>query len=43
MKKAILAAGVIILGAFLVFGYALYKVGEKMTTMHHCGWHERDY
>lgn len=43
MKKVLLAAGVIILGAFFSFGYLLYKVGEKMTTMHRCGCHTRDY
>ena len=37
MKKVLLAAGVIILGAFFSFGYLLYKVGEEMTTMHRCG------
>jgi hypothetical protein len=43
MKKVLLAAGVIILGAFFSFGYLLYKVGEEMTTMHRCGCRTRDY
>lgn len=43
MKKILLAAGVIVLGAFLAFGYVLYKVGEEMATMHRCGCHARDY
>jgi hypothetical protein len=43
MKKILLAAGVIVLGAVVSFGYLLYKVGEEMTTMHRCGCHARDY
>lgn len=43
MRKFITAAGVIVLGAFIVFGYLIYKVGEDMVKMHRCGCHERDY
>lgn len=43
MKKILMAAGVIALGAFFSFGYLLYKVGEEMATMHRCGCHARDY
>lgn len=28
MRKALTAAGVIVLGAFVIFGILLYKVGE---------------
>ncbi len=43
MKKAILAAVVIVAILFVAFGYLLYKTGENMTKMHRCGCHERDY
>lgn len=43
MKKILMAAGVIALGAFLAFGDVLYKVGEEMANMHRCGCHARDY
>lgn len=43
MKKVLLTAGVIVLGAFLLFGYLLYKVGEEMATMHRCGCRTRGY
>lgn len=43
MKKALTAAGVIVLGAFVMFGILFYKVGESMANMHRCGCHERDY
>lgn len=43
MKKALTAAGVIVMGAFIIFGILLYKVGKDMAYMHRCGCHERDY
>ena len=43
MKKALTAAGVIALGAFVIFGILLYKVGENMAYMHRCGHCKRDY
>lgn len=43
MKKALTAAGVIAPGAFVVIGILFYKVGEKMTYLHRCGCHQRDY
>lgn len=43
MRKALTAAGVIVLGAFVIFGILLYKVGENMAYMHRCGCHTRDY
>lgn len=43
MKKILLAAGVIALGAFLVFGYVLYKVGEEIAIMCRCGCHDRGF
>ena len=33
-KKVITAAGVIALGAFVMIGILLYKVGEDMTYLH---------
>lgn len=38
-----MAAGVIVLGAFAIFGILLYKVGENMAYMHRYGCHQRDY
>ncbi len=43
MKKALTAAGVIALGAFVMIGILLYRVGESMAYMHRCGCHKRDY
>ncbi len=43
MRKALMAAGVIALGAFVTFRILLYKVGENMAYMHRCGCHQRDY
>lgn len=43
MKKVLLAAGIVVLGAFFAFGYVLYKVGEEMTTMYRCGCHDRGF
>lgn len=43
MKKALTAAGVIVLGAFVMIGILLYKVGESMTYLHRCGHCKRDY
>lgn len=43
MKKVLLAAGIVVLGAFLVFGYVSYKVGEEMATMQRCGCHDRGF
>lgn len=39
-RKIITEAGVIILGAFFLFGYLLYKVGED-TNMYRCGCSEK--
>lgn len=43
MKEVLLVAGVIIFGAFLVFGYVIYKVGEEMATMSRCGCRDRGF
>lgn len=43
MKKALTAAGVIALGAFVMIGILLYKVGESMMYLHRCGHCKRDY
>ena len=41
MKKVILAAGIIVMGALVMSGYVIYKAGEEMMTMHRCGCHYR--
>ena len=40
MRKALTAAGVIALGAFIMFGILLYKVGKDMN-MYRCGYSEK--